>query len=334
MHDCPTLRQHLRPFALALALAASLTACGSGTPSAAAAGDNAATKAGHAAAPDGNASAEQVAAEKRGDVDCPAPATPAVGGSPVDDVLGVRPGMPYTDATRTVLCSNPLLVISDETQRGFDFPTFGQTVRQGFSARFAEPRVQQTGREMAREMEHRAMERGLNVVHQDMKPSQSKWFVATMGMPGQEKVISAAREQWFDEGRNPTIASVTQSLIAKYGTPTQQLDQYRDRILRWAYDPRGRLITETSPLYKRCNGVADPDNGMNLSADCGIVVAAEIDTVHTNAALALALKVGVVDQAGGYQALADTRQGLQAMDAAHRAQQVRDADKHAQTPQL
>ena len=315
-----------------IVVAAVLSACGPGKPVTAAkvSGDQ------NAEAPTatGDASAEQVARESRGDLQCPAKRTAGKSRTPVDDVVGVRPGMTYEQAANVVMCSNPLLVITPETGRGFELQTYGQKLRQGFSARFAEARVQKTGRQIVREMEREAMERGMNSARQDLKPGQVKWFVSTMGMPGHEKVISAAREERFEDDHNPTVESVTQALVAKYGPPTHKLDQYGGRELNWAYDPRGRLITETSPLYNRCQGVADPDGGMSLSADCGVVVRAQINYLRTNTALGQSLQVGVVDQAGGSKALADTKQGLQAMDAAHRAKQVRDAGANAKAPTL
>ncbi len=309
-----------------------LAACG-GDKHAASGSDR--SRANHAAPASGNASAEQVAAEARGDVDCPAEVkTTNPPGTPVDDVVGVRPGMSYEEAANVVMCSSPLLVVSPENGRGFELNTYGQKLRQGFSARFAEPRVQRTGRQIAQEMEREAMDRGMNAVRQDMKPGQSKWFVSTMGLAGQEKVIGAAREQWFDEGRNPTVDSVTQSLLAKYGTPTQRTDGNDYYQLYWSYDPRGRLITETSPLYNRCHATANPNGSTSLSADCGVAVAAMIQSERENHALAQYLQVGVVDEAGGYQALTETQQGLQSINAARRARQVQDASKNAQAPQL
>jgi hypothetical protein len=323
------------PITLSLLFATALLAgCGSGkTPAVSAE----ATKAAAASLP-AKASTTGVAAHMRGDVHCPADLPSAPQGTPVDDVVGVRPGLTYEQAANAVMCSNPLLVVTPDTGRGFDIQTYGQTVRQGFSARFAEARVPKTGRQIVQEMQRDAMDRGMNAVREDMQPGQSKWFVTTMGMPGQEKVIAAAREQWFDAGRNPTIDSVTQSLIDKYGPPTQKRDssgyQTGYRGLRWAYDPRGRLITETSPLFNRCNGIADPDSGMNLSADCGVVVMANVIRLGSNPDLARFLQVGVVDQAGGYNALTATKQGLQAMDAQRRARQVKDASKNADAVKL
>lgn len=315
-------------------VAAALSACGSGKPDTGTSSGGSTGNATNTASAAGDASAEQVAKEARGDLKCPADVPPKPAEQPVDDVVGVRPGMSWEQAANVVMCSNPLLVVTPETGRGFDLQTFGQTVRQGFSARFAEPRVQKTGQQIAREMEQEALYRSENAARHDTKPGQTKWFVGTMGMPGQERVISAAREEWFAEGKNPTVESVSQALIGKYGTPTHKLDQSGDRQLRWAYDPRGRLITETSPLYGVCQGTANPDGGVNLSADCGVVVAAVINTLRDNPELSQSMQVGVVDQAGGYSALAATEQGLQAMDAQRRAEQVQDAAKNAQAPQL
>ncbi|MGB3837475.1 MAG: hypothetical protein WA930_00040 [Rhodanobacter sp.] len=324
---------HTSQLAGLLLIAGLLCACGADKPGAATAGGNGRAAA-PAAVPSGDASAEEVAAAARGDVDCPVDAAPNAPGTPVDDIVGVRPGMSYEQAANAVMCSGPLLVVKPENSRGFEINTFGQTLRQGFSARFAEPRVHKSGRQIVQEMERDAMARGMNAVRQDMQPGQSKWFVATMGMPGQEKAISVAREQWFEQDRNPTVDSVEQALLAKYGTSTERNDQGDTHQLRWAYDPRGRLITETSPLFNQCRGAADPDSGVSLSADCGLVVAANVVPLRGNPALAQYLQVGVVDQAGGYQALTDTQQGLQAMDAERRAQQVREAGKNAQAPQL
>jgi hypothetical protein len=314
-------------------LAALLAACGS-SHSSGSAGGGADAERKPAAAPTGNASAEEVAAEQRGDVDCPADKLPAPAGTPVDDVLGVRPGLTYEQAARIVLCSNPLLVITDEADRGFNFPTYGQKLRQAFTARFAEPRVQKTSRQIIQEMEREATARGLNEVRHDMKPGQAKWFVSTMGMPGQEKVIGVAREEWFDEGRNPTIDSVQQALIGKYGAPSKTGGSNTYRQLMWIFDPRGRPVTETSPLYNQCSGIADPDGSMNLSPDCGVVVEAYLYGLRDNPALAQRMQVGVVDQAGGYAAVSATEQGLAALDAQRRAKQVQEAGKNAQAPSL
>jgi YD repeat-containing protein len=326
----------LRRRLLVMAAVATLAACGSKEGSEPAATAAPAAPAVQADGSKVTATAEEVARAARGSLKCPpAVATPArAAGSPVDDIVGVRPGLTYDEAAALVTCSNELLVVSEDTRRGFQVQTYGQKLRQGFNARFAEAKVEKTSKQIMAEMQDAAMARGTNRRVRDVLPGQAKWYVATMGLPGQERVLSAAREEWFAEGRNPTRASVEQALQDKYGKPTQVQDVSGSSYLRWAYDPLGRLVTETSPLFNQCNAQANPDAGVNLTPDCGIVVAAEVGPLDTNPDLAQYLRVSVVDQAGGYDSLTNTEQALQAMESQRRARQVQDASRNADAPTL
>jgi hypothetical protein len=287
--------------------------------------------------PSADATAAEVAQEARGDLRCPARVAPPARDprAAVNDVVGVRPGMSYEDAVNVVLCTHELMVVQPDGSRGFPLQTYGQTIRQGFSARFAEPRVAKTSRQIMQEMQDEVIARSGNAVREDMRPGQSKWYVGTMGMPGEERVISVAREEWFEEGRNPTVASVEQALLAKYGAATQKQQWGNDgRMLTWGYDPMGRPITETSPRFHQCSGVADPDGGANFSPDCGVVVMAIVQPLQDNPQLSRLLQVGVVDQAGGYEALAATERSLQALEDQRRATQVQAAASNADAPEL
>ena len=64
------------------------------------------------------------------------------------------------------------------------------------------------------------------------------------------------------------------------------------------------------------------------------MVTATIISMPDNAALSRFFQVGVVDQAGGYEALTATEQALQQMDASRKAQQVKEAAKNSDSPQL
>jgi hypothetical protein len=318
------------------ATACLLSACGQNGNGAGSAGSGAPAARASSQPKKANATAEEVAEESRGDVDCPAriksPAREAK--APVDDVVGVRPGMTYEEAANVVLCTNDLVVVQPDS-RGFQIQTFGQTLRQGFNARFAEARVEKSSKQIMQEMQDDAFGRSGNRVSEDMKAGQSKWYAGTMGMPGQEHVINVAREEWFEAGRNPTMTSVEQALLKKYGTPTRSPPSSGgQKYITWAYDPLGRLVTETSPLFNRCTGVADPDGGANFSPDCGIVVRAQIFAMPDNPDLSRFFQVGVVDQAGGYAALTATEQGLQALETKRRAGEVEAAAKNAAAPQL
>ncbi len=322
--------------AVLAALLASLAACNKTPPSNASA-SSAPSTSGKAAAPAASsASAEEVAQEARGKLRCPAKVKmpTRANGAPVDDVVGVRPGMSYDEATNVVLCTQDLLVAQPDTSRRFNINTYGQTLRQGFSARFAEPRVQKTSKQIMADMQRDFMARSNNAVRQDMKPGQSKWYVSTMGTPGEERVIAVAREEWFEEGSNPTLDSIEQALLQKYGTPTHSVPMGQGKQLTWAYDPFGRPIKETSPLYNKCHGTADPDGGTNFSPDCGIVVAAYVQALRENPGLSQFLQVGVIDQANGYEAITGTEQALQQLDEQRKAQELEAANKNAKKPKL
>lgn len=320
---------------IVLMAASALAACGSKEPemTAGVAGASAASS----RSSNANATAAEVAEEARGDLDCPAKIKSARRDpkAPVDDVVGVRPGMTYEEAANVVLCTNELMTVQPDTSRGFQLQTYGQTLRQGFTARFAEPRVEKTSKQIMEEMQDDFMARSGNRVTEDMKPGQSKWYVGTMGMSAQERVISVAREEWFEEGRNPTMVSVEQALLKKYGTPTRNQPPSAGRkYLTWAYDPMGRLVTETSPLFNQCTGIADPDGGANFSPDCGIVVSAIVFALRDNQDVGQFFQVGVVDQAGGYEALTATEQALQQLENQRKAQQLEAASKNADAPEL
>ena len=73
---------------------------------------------------------------------------------------------------------------------------------------------------------------------------------------------------------------------------------------------------------------------MNLSPDCGTVVSALILPLRENPDLAASIQVGVVNQAGGYELLTATEQGLQQAAQQRRAQETAKAAKNAAAPKL
>ena len=64
------------------------------------------------------------------------------------------------------------------------------------------------------------------------------------------------------------------------------------------------------------------------------MVVAQIFGLPENPDLSRYFQVGVVDQAGGYEALTATERALQQLDAARKARQVQDAAKNADAPKL
>jgi hypothetical protein len=284
----------------------------------------------------GAATAEQVAKASRAELRCPAKAAaaPRAAAAPVDDVLGVRPGMGYDEALNTVLCTHDLLVPQLDASRGFNLKTHGQKLRHGFGARFAEPRVEWSAKRAQAEMMDSALARSGNAARDDLKPGQVKWYVGTMGLPGQERVVNVAREERFDTGAQPTLAAVEQALVAKYGPPSRQQNNGGQRHFVWTTDAAGQRVVAGSPLIQRCVGIASPDSGVNLSPDCGTVVTAIVMPPRDNPDLAMTLQVGVVDQAGGYRLVTSTEQALAQVEQQRRAKETANAAKSAPAPKL
>jgi hypothetical protein len=241
--------------------------------------------------------------------------------------------MTYEEAANVVMCSNDMLVVGQPITGGFNIQTYGQTVRTGFEARFAEERRTKTSKEYMQEMSDDMMARSGNAVRYDLGPGQSKWLVTTMGMPGQEVVVAVGREEWFPEGKNPTMPGVAEALVKKYGNPSFNLDQPGQRWMRWIYDPMGRPVTETSPLFNSCMGTG-VTGGVNLSPDCGVVIEAHVIPMQDNPGLARSMDIGVVDQAIGYEKVTATEQALEQGEQAKRSQAVQDASKNAESPTL
>jgi len=281
-------------------------------------------------APTGEATAEQVAAEMRGNVKCPAKASSArPANAPVDDVVGARPGMTWNEAATFVMCDHPLMVVTENTARNYRIDTRGLKLRQGFDGEFAKARVVKTSRDYLREMSEEAARRSGNAVEVRLQPGQSRFYVSTMGLPGQEQVISVAREELYAEGKQPTVESITQALIAKYGQPSESNDTGSLVQIWWEYDPAGNKVQQ-----QQCRISAGPDAATSLSTACGITVAAYVQASRTNPGLAHSLAVTSQNGAWGYELLRRTEEALKSADAAKKAKELEDASKNAEAPKL
>jgi hypothetical protein len=319
-----TMRQFLTSICVLTALV--IAGCGSNDNNDAPIGAVDATK----PAPTGEASAGQVAKEMRGNVKCPAKeSNPRPAGAAVDDVVGVRPGMGWNEAATFVMCDNPMIVVTENTGRNYDIQTYGQKLRQGFDGKWAEARVAKTSRDYLREMSDAAARRSGNAAAEPLPGGQSRFYVSTMGLPGQEQVISVAREEAYADGKQPTIESLTKALIAKYGQPSRANDTGQLVQMWWAYDPSGTKFESA-----QCQFAVSPDAGTSLSTACGLTVGAQIQASNTNPGLARSLAVSSQSSAWGYELLMKTEGVLKAADASKKAKEIEDASKNASAPKL
>jgi hypothetical protein len=287
------------------------------------------------AAPSGTASAEQVAKEIRGNVKCPAKASAAQpADTPIEDVTGVAPGMSWDEAANLVMCDNPLMVVTENTSRGYNINTFGQHIRQGFDGKFAEPRALRNPQHTVAEMMNEAQQHANNAYATPLPIGQSRYFVSTMGLPGQEQVLSVAREESFAEGKQPTVDSLKHALLAKYGEPSQENDSGANSNLYWEYDPSGAKITEGSPRLRLCRIDVGSDAASSLSTGCGVTVGAGIQGASNNPGLARSFAVTSQNGAQAIAVLKSTEDALKLAADARKAKELNDASKKANVPKL
>ena len=309
-----------------------MAACGTSESSDATPGTTTSAK----ASPSGEATAEQVAKEMRGKVKCPAKVSvKRAANEPVDDVVGVRPLMPWKEAANLILCDREMLVITENSGRGYNIDTYGQTLHQGFDAKFAEPRKVKTSRDYMIEMSEEMTRRSGNAVDIPLEPGQVRWFASTMGLPGQEQVLSIAREEYYATDQLPPVESVLQALVEKYGQPSLVVDDNQIvMLLYWLYDPAGNKMPPTDPRVNRCRVSVSPDAGTSLSEDCGIAVGAGIRAAQNNRELAHSLAVNAQQGAAGYALLKSTEAALQQTDETRKAEELNKARKGAAKPKL
>jgi hypothetical protein len=285
-------------------------------------------------APTGNATAEEVAQEQRGSVTCPAKIqTVKAPNTPVDDVVGIRPGMAWNEATNLALCQNPLLVVSENDRSGFIKETYGAKIRQGFEADFAQPRIEMTQGQMVSQLNQQFSQSANGRYIPRVKPGQFSYSVRVVGMPDSERVLSVAREEYYPKGKFPSVKSVLDAMVAKYGQPSSVQDTGNYIDLQWEFDPSGKPIAE-EPLLSQCKGDSFLNSAITISPDCGVTVTAQLRKSVENRDLLESTAVASKNGVGGSALIQQTKQDLAKYDASRRASEVKNSDATAAKPTL
>jgi hypothetical protein len=239
---------------------------------------------------------QQVAAPEKPPRVCPpqvsVPTRPI--GFPVDDVLGVRPGMSARDVEEIVKCMSEDYEIGTE---GVPVPSAGK----------------KRTRPVLR------VNRGEDTVS-----------FALFGAEGQEQVAAMWREAVFDVGAGPPGAEVEAMLSRLYGAPHEARDSPDGaRILMWTYAPDGRPIRVRAKDGDIAGAVAYMTAGFtaagcikNVKIDpaappawdgrCGLTIRAEIDPSLSDRSRTARWRLAVLDQA----TLQRQAQSLRALGAA------------------
>lgn len=229
---------------------------------------------------------------KKIEVDCDNVAIPPrADGRPVDDLRGLRLGVPLETAIRFGQC--PKGEQADSVMLEGDGPTLRRD-QAGLKIR-SFVRIA-TGT-------HKPRWGATDVLNYDprtkLETVDAQWSLYADGMPGQEKVYALWLVQPFAQGEQPTIASQVAALEGKYGKPSLTGDRGE---LFWLYGPDGKRLPEfdREKLRQCSNGIAIYGTQMNWRPDCGLTIAAQVDTAYDNPQLAQSVQVAMIDAAAYY----------------------------------
>lgn len=266
---------------------------------------------------------------------CPAKVTSAARpeGAPVDDIVGIRPGMSFDDVSWVLECRDdvPIINVADKwvIKQNYDIPT-----RQIIRASDGTPC---SGQDIVRDMSamgSKACDDG-GYKFKALKDITQQIIVVFNGMPNEEKVGAVWRRNSFPEGAGPTIDSVAQSLGAKYGEPhVSEKDRRGVTNLVWMFDLLGRPMSKSSGDWNNCVNVsinASFANAQRWSAGCGLTIKAALAPAYGNELLVREMNMGLMHQKNFYD---EGQQFEQALQAAYDARKQEEAAGAASAPDL
>jgi len=233
---------------------------------------------------------------------CPhkAAMAPRLPGAPVDDVADLRPGMSFDDVNALLECRGDIL--NFDVAESWARNSQGQPTRQLLRAAAgdicpAEARMAGGG----------GCEDG-GYGFELLQDVSEEFIVAFTGLPQAEHAGIIWRRTVFPASEYPTVSSLQEALIEKYGQPHLAANQEGYYSLghrrgtvtySWVYDGQQRPIAAgDSALRSRCVNGPRPtfQRQMSWNGACGLTVRAEIVPAAGNAVLAGELNVVVMDQ--------------------------------------
>lgn len=267
---------------------------------------------------------------------CPAEVTsaPRPEGTPVDDIVGIRPGMSYDDVIGILACRDDVPLI--ETAEKWNIQqTHGFPLRQVVRASNGTPC---SGQEIVRAMS------SSNVTCDDggyrfkaVKNITQEFDVVFTGMPGKEAVGAFWRRNTFAEGEQPAVESLMQSLNQKYGEPhVTEKDRQGRTNLSWQYDLLGRPMSNASRNFNQCRNSVSASfaAGHGWSSACGLTIKVTIAPVYGNDLLAREMNMGIMHQKNFYDAGKTFEQELAAANEARKSEAAAEAAKKGVSPDL
>ncbi|MDZ4138586.1 MAG: hypothetical protein U1D66_06865 [Erythrobacter sp.] len=229
---------------------------------------------------------------KKVGVDCDDIAIPPrAKGAPVDDLRGLRLGVPLETAIRFAQCPK-----GEEV---------GSVMLEGDGPSLSRDQAGLKIRSFVRLATgvHKPRWGATDVLNYDprtkLESVDAMWSLYADGMPGQEKLYALWLVLPFAEGSQPTIASQQAALESKYGKPSLTSDRGE---MFWLYGPDGKRLPEFDrEKLRACSyGIAIYGTRMNWRPDCGLTIVAQVDTAYANPQLAQSVQVAMIDAAAYY----------------------------------
>lgn len=259
-------------------------------------------------------------------------AAPRAAGLPVDDIAGLRPGLPVGDVQEVLRCRGNIgeIVVEDN----FFLRGTGEVeTRQRLVASSGTP-CESHYNPISGSSDP---ECGTLMIgdSRKLKNRDDIFQVALVGMPGEERAFGVWRTQTFEGAERPVHGQLLAQLTAKYGEPNYESDRGSTRVYGWIHDLRGRPMSENNPSFNRCLGInADYEGSQRWTADCGLTVEAGIETSRDNPELVQTFHIASVDQSGFSRAIDGLRQELAAAEAARLEAEVERARQVAAPVEL
>jgi hypothetical protein len=236
--------------------------------------------------------------------DCP-PSLSSTGGQgePVDDIVQLRPGMPYDDVIAVLECRNDIRVI--QTAPLFSIQdNFGIPTRQLVRASNGIP---------CSEREARGDRCSTLGRFEPLRDVTEEYIVAFTGMPGEEVARAVWRRSVYT-GEDQAVSVLTEALAQKYGAPQLQATGNHSRInnvrggatnMIWLYNRDGS--PSTPPASEFSNDAINWETCINgpqpafaarhgWNSGCHLTIRAEILPRETNGLLAQELNMVVMHQ--------------------------------------
>jgi hypothetical protein len=240
--------------------------------------------------------------------DCPPrlASAPRRDGAPVDDILGLRPGLAYNDVVALLECRDDIRVIQTSAlwnvEENFGIPT-RQLVR-------ASDGIPCTERQAAR---RDACDTG-GGRFEPLRDSHREYIVAFTGMPGEEIARVIWRRNVYGVEDNQAISVLNQALVEKYGAPQLQVTGSHARInhtrpgatnLVWLFTregapqpPPASQFSNAATNWETCVNGPQPrfDTGHRWNSACNLTIRTEIMPQPDNGLLARELNMTVMNQ--------------------------------------